>query len=124
VRESSDGLYLEMALEAEAAVVCATLPVTAVYLLDRSPSSTGVAEIRAVSGREAVMSIVADTWAGRVLAPEDRGAELDIVSRLVNRAHLRRIVQRAGRGADVTSAVIEDLRSATPMSLVGGASHA
>jgi len=84
------------------------LPLAAIYLLDTSPGSPAIA---AVNPREAVKSIVADTYATYLLDRERRAREFEFVGRLVDAI----AVKRLRRGDDLSDAgrtcelVIDDL---------------
>jgi hypothetical protein len=73
------------------------LPLAAIYLLDESP---GPAAISPVSTRDAVMSIVADTYATYLLDRERRAKEFDFIMRLVEAVPVRRL----RRGDDLAAA--------------------
>jgi hypothetical protein len=64
------------------------LPLAAIYLLDATP---GRAAIEPVATREAVMSIVADTYATYLLDRDRRAREFDFVMRLVDAVPVRRL---------------------------------
>jgi hypothetical protein len=73
------------------------LPLAAIYLLDDSP---GPASIAPVPTREAVMSIVADTYATYLLDRDRRAKEFDFIMRLVEAVPVRRL----RRGDDLAAA--------------------
>jgi hypothetical protein len=81
------------------------LPLAAIYLLDASAGAPG---IEPVAPRDAVMSIVADTFATYVLDRERRAREFDFITRLVEAVPVRRL-RRGGSLAD--AAAICDLVS-------------
>jgi hypothetical protein len=64
------------------------LPLAAIYLLDASP---GEPRVDPVPTRDAVMSIVADSFATYLLDSSRRAAEFDFVMRLVEKVPVRRL---------------------------------
>jgi hypothetical protein len=87
------------------------LPLAAIYLLDASPGAPG---IERVAPREAVMSIVAGTFATYMLDRERRARELDFVTRLVDRVPVRRLRRgdSLAEAAGICELVSADLRAA------------
>jgi hypothetical protein len=73
------------------------LPLAAIYLLDATP---GAAAIEPVATRDAVMGIVADTYATYLLDRERRAREFEFVMRLVEGVPVRRL----RRGDDLCAA--------------------
>ena len=86
------------------------LPLAAIYLLDPGP---GVPQVESVSAREAVMGIVADTYATYLLDRDRRAREFEFVGRLVEAVPVRRL-RRGNDLRDATATcelVLEDLRA-------------
>ena len=88
------------------------LPLAAVYLLDASP---GPPSIEPVATRDAVMSIVADTYVTYLLDRERRANEFDFVMRLVEGVPVRRLhrgddLAGAARVCELVAADVEALR--------------
>jgi hypothetical protein len=86
------------------------LPLAAIYLLDANP---GRAAVEDVTPRDAVKSIVADTYATYLLDRERRAREFEFVGRLVEAIPVRRLrrgddLLDVGRTCDL---VIDDLRA-------------
>lgn len=89
------------------------LPLAAIYLLDPQP---GPPSIEAVGAREAVMGIVADTYASYLLDRGRRATEFEFVARLVDAVPVRRLrrgddLQRAGQVCDL---VVQDMHAFVP----------
>lgn len=66
-------------------------PLAAIYFLDEPSADGWSSAVETISGREALMRLVGDTWATRLLDPSMRAAELDLLSRLVAQARVRRL---------------------------------
>jgi hypothetical protein len=95
LRRSPDRAYLDLDLAQPGyGVASSPRPVDGVYFLDR-PGESGAMSLEPMSGSEAVMALVSDTWATRLLDRRERAAELDELVRLVNRVPMVR-VRRAG----------------------------
>lgn len=86
------------------------LPLARIYLLDTLPGTPALAP---VGEREALMSLIAESYATYALDRERRAAELEFLARLVQRVRVRRL--RRGttlRDAPATcELVLDDLRA-------------
>ena len=87
------------------------LPLGVIYLLRTDARPTTVLGLESVSALDAVMSLVANTFAARLLEPAARAKEFDVLTRLVASVPVRR-VQNGGsidRLADLCQAIQEDV---------------
>lgn len=91
--------YLDLADDA-IAFQSAALPVGVIYLLSWSEEAGETPDIVPLTGRAALMGLVANSYAGRILSSAQRAQELRLMEALLGQVPLRRVVSRAG----VTSA--------------------
>ena len=67
------------------------LPLGAIYLLDGRDSSLSAPVIEGVSGKEAFMALVANTYVNYLLDQNMRRTEFDVLSRVVSEIPVRRV---------------------------------
>lgn len=115
-----NGLYLDLPLgSGRYGLAAAPTRLEAVYCLEWSDRATVVARIEEISASDALVSLLANTWASRLLNSTERAAELDVLSRLVDRTVVRRLIL----GASVDTAAL--IRSVEADVVVGARpSHA
>jgi hypothetical protein len=65
------------------------MPLAVVYFLVEPSADASHPRIESISGRDALMRLVGDTWATRLLDPSMRAAELDLLSRLIAQLRVR-----------------------------------
>jgi len=90
----------------------APLPLGAVYVLSPRSGSAGSPHVEAVTGREVLMSLVTNTFAGRLLDREMRAREFDIFSQAAASVPIRRVTPLDDRAriAELCDAVVADYR--------------
>jgi hypothetical protein len=88
------------------------LPLAAVYFLGERRSE-GAPSVEAVRPQEALMSLVADTFANKILDREMRAREFDVLGRLVSSVPIRRVFSHSNpsRILDLCRAIREDFGS-------------
>lgn len=68
------------------------LPLDAIYLLGDRSSSPAAPYVEAVTPNESLISLVANTYANRVLDKQGRAREFELLGRLRNRLPVRRVI--------------------------------
>ncbi len=90
------------------------LPLAAVYLLGARRAGQEEVEIEAVGAKEALMSLVAESYTARLLDKSMRANEFDVLARLARSVPVRRLVPPCGihRTPGLCERVIRDVRDA------------
>jgi hypothetical protein len=85
------------------------LPLGAIYLLEGRRPDTGP-KIEAATGREAMMSLLANTYGSNFLDAALRAREFEALGRLMAQTPIRRVIPRAGPAfiSDLLKAIQED----------------
>jgi hypothetical protein len=113
LKPSPDRLYLDLDLRAPGyRARSSPLLLGGVYCLDwSSPPAGGEPRLEPMTGADAVMSLISDTWATRLLDGLKRAAELDVLARLVNQVPVRRIVQVESQAVlELADRILDDVR--------------
>jgi hypothetical protein len=87
-------------------------PLGAIYVLAERMDGPGQTEIRPFTGTEAVISLVANTYANDFLDARMRASEFEVLGRLVRHVPIRRVRAPHDRGAvtQVCEAILADFR--------------
>jgi hypothetical protein len=88
------------------------LPLGAIYILDGRDSALTAPFIEEISGKEAFMALVANTYVNYLLDHNMRRTEFDVLSRMVSEIPVRRVRAPAGPSAifDLCEAIAADAR--------------
>jgi hypothetical protein len=70
----------------------------AVYLLGERAAEERAPRIEEISGREALLALVQNTYMNELLTKEQRAAEFELLSRLVNRVPCKRVIPHRDAG--------------------------
>ena len=89
-----------------------SLPLTAMYLLDRRTDDPRAPIVDSVAPAETLMTLVANTFGARALDPAMRAREFADVSRLADRVPLRRVSPHSdpARLPNLCDAILEDVQ--------------
>lgn len=68
------------------------LPLGAVYLLDERQREPNAPRVEAMTCQEALVTLIANTYANKLLDPAMRAREFALLGRLVNHVHVRRVI--------------------------------
>jgi hypothetical protein len=116
LKRSPDPEFLDLHLDniahcdGPASDVDQPVPLAAIYVLDRQLLPSDTCAIDSLSGPEAVLTLLAHSWATRPLARESRGAELDLLTRVAADIPLRRtgVLQRDGDALTLCRRIADD----------------
>lgn len=88
-----------------------TLPLGAIYLLDERKRGPNAPRVEAITSQEALVSLIANTYANKLLDVAMRARQLVLLGGLVNHVHVRRIIPHADprRLPDLYEVVLRDL---------------
>jgi hypothetical protein len=92
-----------------------SMPLAAIYILGERSRDPSCPAIDSLSPRESFMTLVSNTYMNRLLDPEMRAREFDLLGRLVNRVPVRNIRphQDAARLPNLCRAIVEDFTKIT-----------
>jgi hypothetical protein len=98
------------------------LPLGAIYLLDERQGGPTAPCVEAMSSQEALVAMIANTYANKMLDPAMRAQEFALLGRLVNHVRVRRVIPHEDprRLLDLRKIILQDFaatrtRAAAPM---------
>lgn len=88
------------------------LPLGAIYVLAERSTDSTAPFVESLSPADTLLTLVANTWAGRLLNKAMRAREFDLLGRLAGHVPLRRVVPHADprRLPSLVDAIVDDLR--------------
>jgi hypothetical protein len=101
------------------------LPLAAVYFLERRDPALSRPDVRSAAGAEALIRLVANTYANRLLDRTLRAREFEVLTRLADRVPIRRVVPPQGlhRLDDLCDALLADFHNLAPPGPAAGTDH-
>jgi hypothetical protein len=112
LRVDIGGTFVDLDVAQSARDWCTSaLPLGAIYYLDGHRAAGVQVDVDLLTGTEALMILIGDTWATRLITREERAHEFDVLSELVQRVPVRRlsIGDRANDLLAITDAVSADI---------------